>query len=294
MNIQYINLLRRWPIRVAIVAIGLLTACSPIPTLDPTPTLIPTVPPTATPSPLGFFGNPVTRNADWEWVIQEFDGIPMALVPAGCFMIGSSQNYPGEIPIHEVCFEEPFWIDVYEVTNAQYGSEGQFPGDNHPRESVSWFDSLDHCESRGARLPTEAEWEYAERGPDSLLYPWGDEFISENLVFADNSGGFSFSVGSRIGGVSWAGAYDMRGNVAEWVADWYDEDYYESLPESAINPQGPDSGDFRLARGGSWDNNYAAPLGDAAFGNRSWSPPDTETFLYGFRCACSFSNPSSE
>ncbi len=290
MNVQCMGPLRWWPIGVAVAALGFLTACQPTP--EPTPTVIPTIPPTATPSPLGFPGNPVTRNADWEPTIQEFDGIRMALVPAGCFMMGFEEDIAGQIPIHEVCFEEPFWIDVYEVTNEQYGSAGRWEGDGFPRETVSWFEARDHCESRGARLPTEAEWEYAARGPDGLLYPWGDEFVPENLTFADNSRGRTDRVGIRVRGVSWVGTYDMRGNVCEWVASWHaDDDYYESLPDPAVNPQGPDSGSDRLARGGSWDNNYVAILGAAAFANRSWAPPDTTTFLYGFRCARSYDSP---
>jgi hypothetical protein len=153
----------------------------------------------------------VTTNDEWTPVIETFGGVDMALVPTGCFMMGSSEeeidvacelrgdglsgtgcdrdDFEDEKPQHEQCFDEPFWIDVTEVTNGQYGSEGGFSGDNRPRESVEWAEAEAHCQSRGARLPTEAEWEYAARGPDGLIFAWGDEFVPDNVVYGENSGG---------------------------------------------------------------------------------------------------------
>jgi formylglycine-generating enzyme required for sulfatase activity len=239
----------------------------------PTPIPLPT--PDAAASQLAMEG--VLSNAEWAPVAQDFDGVPMALVPAGCFMMGSNE-YSNEQPIHEVCFEEPFWIDVYEVTNGQYGSPGQWSGDNLPREAVDWFDAVAHCESRGARLPTEAEWEYAARGPDGLVYPWGNEFVSDYAVWNTSH---TANVGSRPGGVSWVGAYDLSGNVWEWVADWYGT--YSS--EAQVNPTGPGSGDYRLLRGGSWDSiGYPYVLRGAI---RDFFDPDITYNTYGFRCALS-------
>ena len=80
--------------------------------------------------PIGFPGNPVTANDDWTPLIEEFDGVQMALVPAGCFMMGSESGEDDELPVHQQCFEQPFWIDVTEVTNAQFGTEGRFSGNN--------------------------------------------------------------------------------------------------------------------------------------------------------------------
>jgi formylglycine-generating enzyme required for sulfatase activity len=290
-----------------IVAGMALTACQPAPpapaeeatpTEGPTPTPKPTVEP-AVVEELALTG--VTSNDEWTPYIQEFDGVEMALVPAGCFMMGSEGGDSSERPVHEVCFEEPFWIDVYEVTNAQYGSLGceeSSSDDDQPRNCVSWADAAAHCESRGARLPTEAEWEYAARGPDGLTYLWGDEFNCRLGNFDDETrydlytieggkgcDGFVVTapVGSFPDGASWVGALDMSGNVWEWVADWYDDDYYDCSPRD--NPGGPDNGEYRVLRGGSWGHDGSNLLRAA---NRDWDNPSNEDIFNGFRCARSY------
>mgnify|MGYP000591045855 CR=1 FL=1 len=163
----------------------------------------------------------VTRNADWTPYTEEINGVLMALVPAGCFMMGSTDEqidyamtlYPyaersqfeDEQPAHEVCFEEPFWIDVYEVTNEQFaafGGEARRTSyrteSDRPREQITWTEAAAFCERRGMRLPTEAEWEYAARGPDSLIYPWGNEFVADNAVYAGNSEDHTWAVGLSL------------------------------------------------------------------------------------------------
>jgi sulfatase modifying factor 1 len=274
----------------------------------PEPTVTPTTEPTRNPI-LVLAEAGVNSNADWKPYIQDFDGVQMALVPVGCFQIGSTDRqvdyamvlyglgadrswFDDEQPEHEVCFEELFWIDVYEVTNQQYGSSGEWSGDDLPREEVNWSDALAHCESRGARLPTEAEWEYAARGPDGLIFPWGNDFNGSLGNFCDENCTIDWAdedvddgyqntapVGSYPGGVSWVGAYDLSGNVWEWVNDWYDSDYYASLPAS--NPQGPESGEYRVLRGGSWG--FSATNVRAA--DRKWNSPDSAGLYLGFRCA---------
>ncbi|MBN1123122.1 MAG: SUMF1/EgtB/PvdO family nonheme iron enzyme [Anaerolineae bacterium] len=228
--------------------------------------------------------DPVTANADWEPVIELIDGVEMALVPAGCFEMGSTK-FSTEEPVHTVCFVEPFWIDVYEVTNEQYGSIGCEDTSwepDQPRNCVRWKQARNHCEGRGGRLPTEAEWEYAARGPDGLIYPWGDVFVPDKVVYQVNSNGRSVIVGSRPEGVSWVGAYDMSGNIEEWINDPYISNYYQSLPATSINPQGPGAGDIRVVRGGS----FPSPLSDMLrASNRAGYQPFEKVSTVGFRCA---------
>ena len=252
----------------------------------------------------------VSSNDEWTPVIREFDGVPMALVPAGCFTMGSTAEqlayamevlfnrpsyYEDEQPAHEQCFSEPFWIDVYEVTNGQYGSYDVRRGDDLPRDYISWFDSAAHCESRGRRLPSEAEWEYAARGPDSLLFPWGNEFDGSRLNFCDvNCGspgaemsvddGYALTgpVGSYPGGASWVGALDMAGNLWEWTSG-LPYDYPYRADDGRELSAKVDSSSFRTLRGGAWVDNAFA-LRSA---NRNRHAPVDQTTIFGFRCASS-------
>ncbi|MBN1122424.1 MAG: SUMF1/EgtB/PvdO family nonheme iron enzyme [Anaerolineae bacterium] len=287
------------------------------PAPEPSPTL--TSSPTLTPSPtipaqieLAFRG--VARNDDWQPYIEIINGVEMALVPAGCFDMGSTvedavelcgeqgtescgvDRFADEEPVHTVCFDEPFWIDVYEVTNGQYGYSARGVDsmgepcllrsydDEQPRICIDWYDALAYCESRGARLPTEAEWEYAARGPDGLTYPWGNDYIAENVVVGSTSNEETWKVGSKPGGASWVGAFDLSGNVWEWLNDWYNSIYYQTLEDGVVNPQGPNSGDWHVLRGGAWYNgtDYIRAT------NRDSSNPARTNNGYGFRCAVSY------
>lgn len=240
----------------------MLTACQgelPTPTLVPSPT-------------------PVVSNADWTPVMQVFEGVEMVQVPAGCFIMGNAEGRRDESPEHEVCFGQPFWIDRTEVTNQQFGAQGNFSGDNRPRENLTWFEARDFCASRGARLPTEAEWEYAARGPDGLIYPWGNDLVEDNLVFDRNSNNQTADVGSKPAGVSWVGAVDMAGNVWEWVSSLY-EDYPYSASDGREDLSNTE--DRRVYRGGV--GSYIDFGVGAA--TRFRAKPDDRDWFIGFRCA---------
>lgn len=221
---------------------------------------------------------PIPGNTAWTPVIRSINGVEMVQVPPGCFMMGHAAGRRDEQPVHEVCFDRAFWIDRYEVTNEQYGSAGAFPGDDRPRDNLTWFEARDFCASRGARLPTEAEWEYAARGPEYLIYPWGDMFIADNLVYDAN---FEFQlhpVGSRPAGESWVGALDMAGNASEWVSSRYLPYPYRATDgrEDLTNPT-----DRRVFRGGM--GSYIDYGTSAA--TRFWALPDERAWYRGFRCA---------
>lgn len=235
-------------------------------------------------TPIGFA--PVTRNADWEPVMQEFDGITMVLVPVGCFDMGSDVGYPGEQPVHEQCFDKPFWIDRYEVTNEQYGSVGcsQYSSEpDQPRNCVSWFEARDYCESRDAHLPTEAEWEYAARGPDGLVYPWGNQWNPDNVVWSGNSNQATATVGSKPNGASWVGALDMLGNVGEWTSSMYVGFPYDKL-DGREQDTDTRTDIQRVWRGGAFvDHEYFLYTSNRYQGNQG----GTDSYG-GFRCARSY------
>ena len=262
---------------------------SPTPTNTTQPTATNTDAPTPTnttqpiatiSSEIGFI--PITRNEDWTPFEQEFDGVTMVLVPAGCFMMGSETGADNEKPVYEQCFDTPFWIDKYEVTQAQFAqfggqkaNENEFTGGNRPIERITWFEARNYCVLRGGRLPTEREWEYAARGPSNLIYPWGNDFVPDNVVYYSNSNNQTADVGSHPNGVSWVGALDMSGNVYEWVSSLYGAYPYDETDESVS-----DNNIARVLRGGSWDGN--------GFSERSVSrganDPNIQYNIGGFRC----------
>lgn len=247
------------------------------------------------PSGLGI--TPITRNDNWTPVERDFNGVPMVLVPAGCFMMGLTDTEltalaneidqgQGEWRSHEQCFDIPFWIDKYEVTQAQFrtnrgfkANSNYFSGDRRPVETITWFEADAYCEQRGARLPTEAEWEYATRGPDRLTYPWGDTFVTGNTVYFESSGNQTANVGSKTGGVSWIGALDLSGNVWEWTSS-----RYQPYPYDATDRREAFTGNtnvLRVLRGGAW-NDITVDLHAAT---RLARYPNAANNGFGFRCA---------
>lgn len=239
-----------------------MAGCNGGPTIAPTPT-------------------PVAHNSDWTPVVQKFNGVEMVEVPAGCFMMGSKdeEGRRDEHPMTQMCFNAPFWIDRYDVSNAQYGSAGAYSGDSRPRENLTWFEARDFCKKRGARLPTEAEWEYAGRGPDDLIYPWGNQLVPNNLADANNMTNYeTANVGSYPSGISWVAAFDMSGNVFQWVSSLY-KPYPYSATDGRENDE--DTTSARVYRGG-WltyiDRGASLVL-------RVRMNPSERDWHIGFRCA---------
>lgn len=230
-------------------------------------------------------------------------------------------------PGHSV-YLSPFYLDVYEVTNEAYVqflnaigthvescqehdclyleegvvrlAAGQYNVPtflaNHPVSGVTWYGAVAYCEWRGARLPTEAEWELsASWNPEQReknRYPWGNTFSGENANSCDRKCLFpqavqdfddgyprTSPVGHYPDGQSPIGIYDMAGNLWEWTADWYDPDYYVESP--IVNPRGPDEGEQYVVRGGSWfdTGNFTASVFRTGY-----DPTETDDTI-GFRCA---------
>ena len=201
--------------------------------------------------------------------------------------MGSKTGSKDEKPVHTVQLDG-FYMDIYPVTNVQYAKFVQAAGvrdwnlpagyADHPVVGVSWGNAKAYCDWAGKRLSTEAEWEKSARGGDSRDYPWGKGFEVGNA----NALGAGYTNTSPVGifpsGKSPYGVLDMAGNVWEWVADWYDATYYAWGNSS--NPKGPDRGEHRVVRGGSWicHTNYLRCT------KRDHQPENYRSRFIGFRC----------
>lgn len=267
---------------------------APVVTETPVNTVEPTLPPTvvftATKTPLPTWT--ATSELGIGSTMTGEDGITLLYVPEGEFTMGSdSSDQSDEKPAHKV-YLDAYWIDQTEVTNGQYAicvdagkctppiitPDISFDSDygnpyfsNYPVFFMSWVNAQSYCKWADRRLPSEAEWEKAARSTDARTFPWGND-IDQTYP------NYTVRVGSYEKDKSFYGVYDMAGNVREWVADWYSESYYQNSPSS--NPTGPDSGIYRVVRGGDV-NNYDA-LRSA---NRSSGTPDYTRYRFGFRCA---------
>jgi sulfatase modifying factor 1 len=230
----------------------------------------------------------------------------MVEIPAGPFIRGTDVGGFDERPPREI-FLDAFRIDRYEVTNHQYAqfvaatghrkagppsryakNVGKMNGPNQPVVYVSWEDARDYCRWKGKRLPTEAEWEKAMRGPDGRLWPWGNVERPDGANWARVNDGYDVTapVGTFRADISPYGVRDGAGNVMEWVEDWYVEDYYRQSPDR--NPPSPEYGVYRVLRGGS----YTSTGGDIRITSRSKMVPDFRDETIGFRCAAEAENGS--
>jgi formylglycine-generating enzyme required for sulfatase activity len=238
---------------------------------------------------LAYFGRPLWfPRPEIEWV-----DVPAGEYPMGSDPAVDQYAYDDERPQHTV-YLDAYQVSRYEITNAEYARCVQagacgLPTNrtyyedpeyaNHPVVYVSWYDARDFCAWVGGRLPTEAEWEVAARGPEASIYPWGNDWDTSRLNSGEGGAGGTTEVGSYPDGASWCGAEDMAGNVWEWVADWYDRGYYLNSPVE--NPTGPENGTGRGLRGDSWFN-YGV---FARCAYRFWDVPGVRDVGLGFRCA---------
>ena len=241
----------------------------------------------------------------------------MVLIPEGVFVMGfniendEEWGDTDEEPVHEV-YLSAFYIDRYEVTASDFarflnehsqeahryfesGSGVTIEYENHvfsprpglknyPANRVSWYGADAYCRWSEKRLPTEAEWEKAARGTDARVFPWGNEFPTNDRVtfrrkFVDLGFKVMKPVDSLPLGRSPYGLRHMAGNVWEWVSDWYDDDYYERSP--VRNPQGSDTGISKVLRGGNWYYKAYYMRTTYRFNER----PGIFKIWQGFRCA---------
>jgi formylglycine-generating enzyme required for sulfatase activity len=246
-------------------------------------------------------------------------GLDFVYVPEGEFKMGSPDGvgYDDEHPQHTIYLDE-YWIGRTEVTNAQYGrfvnAEGYSEQDfwsvdgwawrqendataprcwedsnlnqpDQPVVCVTWYEAeaytkwLSEQNDITVTLPSEAQWEKAARGIAGYIYPWGNAEPNDNLLNYNDPEGKPVAVGSYPAGASPYDALDMAGNVWEWTADWFNENYYSESP--LANPPGAEQGDFRILRGGA----YWSAATDVRGAYRYWDFPDLWYWYVGFRVA---------
>jgi formylglycine-generating enzyme required for sulfatase activity len=228
----------------------------------------------------------------------------MVPIPAGKFEMGrhkstrddSTKMRPivllDDRPVHTVSLDA-YWLDKTEVTNAAYAKflaarsgrkapyhwvHGKIPNgeENFPVYDVDWDDAGAYCAWAGKRLPTEAEWERAARGgKEGLSYPWGDKIDVKLARYGTAAGPGPVAQYPANA----FGLFDMAGSVSEWCSDWFDREYYKTSPSS--NPKGPETGTYKVIRGGAWSD--SGPRVTVFF--RNWVRTNQRTPNLGFRCA---------
>lgn len=235
------------------------------------------------------------------------DGAELVYIPAGEFLMGSCNQdleripvgnrklYKNELPQRKIYLND-YYIYKYDVTVGQYkkfcsATNRTMPKirhftinnvspheqeDAYPIVNVSWSDARAYAEWAGGQLPTEAQWEKAARGIDGRYYSWGDEWDSTKCNNSHHT--MRIPVGSNPQDKSPYGVMDMTGNVSQWCADWYSNNYYNISPRN--NPTGPSNGAERVVRGGGGANGYWL----ARVSHREYFPPNVRGYGLGFRC----------
>jgi len=214
-------------------------------------------------------------------------------ITGGTFNMGDTfgDGHNEEYPVHSVTLSD-FYLAKTEVTVAQYSAFCRATGystpplpsrdkDSFPIANVSWNDALAFCQWAGCRLPTEAEWEYAARSAGKREKWAGTSDYSrlnEYAWYGTNIASITHQVATKL--PNSLGLYDMSGNVWEWCADWFAENYYNS--SVMIDPRGPSSGIYRILRGGSWGQDSGD---NARCTLRNFNMPEIRNVHYGFRCA---------
>jgi formylglycine-generating enzyme required for sulfatase activity len=226
------------------------------------------------------------------------EGREMIQIPEGPFTMGSNDGDPDEAPERQV-FLKAYFIDRKEVTQDEYARFAKMTKRPMPRievfeddqakvlkpelaaMSVSWEDAKAYCKWAGKRLPTEAEWEKAGRGEGKRRYPWGEKFVTANANVDGVEDGYKYLAppGSFESGRSPYGLYDVTGNVAEWVEDSYEESIYKKA--AYRDPKGPDDGQLKVVRGGSWRETEQNARLSKRFAAKYWRTDIT----IGIRCA---------
>jgi formylglycine-generating enzyme required for sulfatase activity len=232
----------------------------------------------------------------------------MVLISKGIFQMGSKKSMlelrPHDLfntdrhtlgpenPAHEV-YLDGFYIDIYEVTNDAYAkyvketggkkpmgwNSSDFREPQQPVVGIGWKEAVKFCKWQNKRLPTEAEWEKAARGKRPVKYPWGNTPPDSSKLNYNEDIKKTTAVGSFETGKSDYGVYDLSGNVAEWVNDWHYPEYYLFSPKK--NPPGPEKGQYKIIRGGSWRHNAE----DVNLTYRNATTPVNRSTSIGFRCA---------
>ncbi len=211
--------------------------------------------------------------------------------------MGSENGFHFERPVHEVCVG-PFYLGRYEVTQKQWveimgNNPSKFQGEDRPVDRVSWLDARDFVKRLNEResdvlyrLPTEAEWEYAARAGTTTEYYWGDTVDNDYVWYYGTSEFQTHPVGTKKANPF--GLFDMLGNVWEWTSDWFAADYYQKSPK--MNPPGPETGKFKVRRGGS-SANLISHIRSAT---RYRGKLDRRHHILGLRVARSVAKPESK